>query len=63
MIYIFDSNSLIDLFRHYYPNRFPSLWTEFASLINAEKILNICKHFDISYLNLEGFMENEGWRF
>ncbi len=26
MIYVFDSSPLIDLFRYYYPDRFPSLW-------------------------------------
>lgn len=30
---------------------------------NAVKIPNICEHFKIPYLNLEGFMENEGWVF
>ena len=30
---------------------------------NAVKIPNICSHFDIPFLNLEGFMEKEGWVF
>jgi hypothetical protein len=30
---------------------------------NAVKIPNICKHFEIPYLDLEGFMEKEGWVF
>ena len=30
---------------------------------NGAKIPNICKHFGISYLNLEGFMEQEDWQF
>ena len=156
MIYVFDSNSLIDLFKHYYPSRFPSLWEKFNQLViseniisvrevsneitqkddrlsdwtkknkaifpisspaelrivtdifrtkhfqtnirkkeslqgkavadpfviakakcvddgcvvtqevfkkNASKIPNICLAFDVPYLNLEGFMENEGWEF
>lgn len=156
MIYVFDSNSLIDLFKHYYPSRFPSLWEKFDGLVlsenitsvrevaneitqrddrlsdwtksnktifpisspdelkivadifrknhfqanihkkerlqgkavadpfviakakivedgcvvtqetfkvNAAKIPNICRAFDVPYLNLEGFMEKEGWEF
>ncbi len=156
MIYVFDSNSLIDLFKHYYPSRFPSLWEKFDVLVltrnitsvrevsneitqsddrlsnwtknnkilfpisspnelrivadiyrnkhfqanirkkerlqgkavadpfviakakivedgcvvtqetlkdNAAKIPNICLAFDVPYLNLEGFMEKEGWEF
>jgi len=30
---------------------------------NAAKIPNICEHFKIPYLDLEGFMEEEGWLF
>jgi hypothetical protein len=30
---------------------------------NAVKIPNICEHFKIPYLDLEGFMETEGWEF
>jgi hypothetical protein len=30
---------------------------------NAVKIPNICEHFKIPYLDLEGFMEREGWVF
>jgi hypothetical protein len=30
---------------------------------NAAKIPNICDHFGIQYINLEGFMEREGWQF
>jgi hypothetical protein len=30
---------------------------------NAAKIPNICKHFKIDCINLEGFMEKEGWKF
>lgn len=156
MIYVFDSDSFIDLFKHYYPSRFPSLWEKFDALIlsgkvtsvrevsneltqwddrlsdwtknnktifpisspdelrivtdifrnnhfqanirlkerllgkavadpfviakakiiedgcvvtqetfkeNAAKIPNICLAFDVDYLNLEGFMEKEGWEF
>ena len=30
---------------------------------NAAKVPNICKHFGIPCLDLEGFMESEGWEF
>ncbi|HCH7474262.1 DUF4411 family protein [Pseudomonas aeruginosa] len=30
---------------------------------NAVKIPNICSHFKIPFLSLEGFMEKEGWVF
>ncbi len=30
---------------------------------NAVKIPNICEHFKIAYLDLERFMEKEGWVF
>lgn len=160
MIYVFDSDTLIDLFRHYYADRFPSLWESFDALVlkhrivsvrevknelagygdrlsvwvkdhgeifltptadelafvaeifkvphfqmlirkkerlqgkpvadpfviakaqalqgtlergcvvtqevkkpNAARIPNVCKHFGIACLNLEGFMENEKWSF
>lgn len=30
---------------------------------HAVKIPNICDHFEVPYLDLEGFMEKEGWVF
>ncbi len=30
---------------------------------NAAKIPNICKHFKIDCINLEGFMKKENWKF
>ncbi len=30
---------------------------------NAAKIPNICKHFEIRFTNLEGFMEKVDWIF
>lgn len=159
-IYGFDSGPLIDLFRHYYRERFPSLWQHFDEMVadgritstrevgneieghgdslakwleelaenrknvfvtptsaeleavrqifgvrhfqamirkrqllegrpvadpfviarakclnngcvvtaekhmpNAAKIPNVCKHFDVDWTDLEGFMEREQWRF
>lgn len=40
-MYVFDSNSLIDLFKHYYPDRFPTLWEKFDILISDGKFLSI----------------------
>jgi len=41
MIYVFDSNSLIDLFKHYYPSRFLSLWEKFNALVRTEHIVSV----------------------
>lgn len=30
---------------------------------DAARIPNICEHFKVPYLSLEGFMEKEGWEF
>jgi len=30
---------------------------------DASKIPNVCEHFDIECMNLEGFMERENWQF
>jgi hypothetical protein len=38
MIYVFDRGPLIDLFRHYYRRRFPSLWERFDSMVADERI-------------------------
>ena len=41
MKYIFDSNSLIDLFKHYYLDQFPSLWKKFDKLENDGQIISV----------------------
>ena len=41
MIYIFDSSPLINLFKHYYPARFPSLWESFYELVTEERIISV----------------------
>ena len=41
MIYVFDSSPLIDLFRHYYPDRFPSLWENFDALVSERSIISV----------------------
>lgn len=41
-IYVFDSGPLIDLFRHYYPSRFPSLWEHLRrSFRRSEALLTV----------------------
>ena len=41
MIYVFDSSPLIDLFRHMYPDRFPSLWVNFDALVSEHRIISV----------------------
>ncbi len=41
MIYIFDSGPLIDLFKHYYPDRFPSLWEKFKELVGSGRVISV----------------------
>jgi hypothetical protein len=38
-MYVFDTNSLSIVLKHYYPDRFPSLWEKFNKLIAEKKIL------------------------
>lgn len=40
-----------------------SLVTQETLKPNASKIPNVCDHFGIKHINLEGFMEREGWQF
>ncbi|HIJ70966.1 MAG TPA: DUF4411 family protein [Planctomycetes bacterium] len=46
MKYIFDSDSLINLFRHYYSGRFPTLWKKFDALVSEEKFLSVREVFN-----------------
>lgn len=41
MIYVFDSNTLIKIFHHYYPNQFPSFWEKFNDYITDGKIVSV----------------------
>jgi hypothetical protein len=41
MLYIFDSSSLINLFRHYYPKRFPTLWNYFENSLASGNIISV----------------------
>ena len=46
MNYVFDSGSLIDLFRHYYPERFPTLWEKFDDLVSGGKLISVREVFN-----------------
>ncbi|NOT82476.1 MAG: DUF4411 family protein [Gallionella sp.] len=37
--------------------------TEEQSKPNAAKIPNVCQHFNVPCINLEGFMQQQGWTF
>ena len=41
MKYVFDSDSLINLFRHYYPERFPTLWEKFNTLVREGELTSV----------------------
>jgi hypothetical protein len=41
MKYVFDSDSLINLFRHYYTERFPTLWEKFDALVSGGKFISV----------------------
>jgi len=41
MKYVFDSDSLINLFRHYYPERFPTLWEKFNILVSEGELTSV----------------------
>lgn len=40
-MYVFDSGPLIDLFNHYYPERFPSLWEKFDKLAQDGRLTSV----------------------
>ena len=46
MKYVFDSDSLINLFRHYYPERFPTLWEKFNALVSGGKLISVREVFN-----------------
>ena len=45
-IYVFDSGPLIDMFRHYYRERFPSLWKHFDQMIEDSRITSTREVFN-----------------
>ena len=40
-MFVFDSSPLIVLFRHFYPDRFPTLWENFSALISSGKAFSV----------------------
>ena len=46
MKYVFDSASLINLFKHYYPERFPTLWEKFDILVSEEELISVREVFN-----------------
>lgn len=46
MKYVFDSDSLIDLFKHYYPERFPTLWKKFDALVSEGELISVREVFN-----------------
>ena len=53
MIYVFDSNALIDLFKHFYRNRFPSLWEKFDWSVKEGEIISVREVFN----EIEGYSD------
>ncbi len=41
MIYVFDSSTLIHLFRYYYLQRFPTLWGKFDGMAKNSEIVSV----------------------
>ena len=39
-MFVFDTSIFIDLFKHYYPNRFPTLWENFNGLVQNGSIIS-----------------------
>lgn len=37
-IYVFDSGPFINLFNHYYPGRFPTLWGQFEDIVKEGRL-------------------------
>lgn len=46
MKYVFDSDSLINLFKHYYPERFPTLWEKFDALVSEGEFGSVREVFN-----------------
>ena len=41
MTYVLDSGPLIIMFRHYYPERFPSLWQRFDAMVETGELVSV----------------------
>ena len=46
MKYVFDSDSLINLFSHYYPERFPTLWEKYHVLVSEGELVSVREVFN-----------------
>lgn len=46
MIYVFDSNTLSQLFQNFYLSRFPSLWEKFDLSISDETIISVSEVYE-----------------
>lgn len=63
-MYVFDSSPLINLFKHYYPERFPSLWEKFyrlkaeGGIISVREVLNEIQSYGYSDRLVEWTKEN-----
>lgn len=45
-IYVFDAGPLIDLFKHYYRARFPTLWMRFDRMVERNRITSTREVFN-----------------
>ena len=52
-MYVFDTNSLIVIFNHFYLDRFPSFWTRFDEFISSGEIISVREVYNeiVSYAN------------
>lgn len=46
MKYVFDTNSFMELFEHFYESRFPTLWQYFNELISESRIISVREVFN-----------------
>ena len=46
MKYVFDSDSLVNLFKHYYPETFRTLWENFHALVSAGELISVREVFN-----------------
>lgn len=45
-VYVFDSNSLSAILKHYYPARFPSFWQKFNQKVTANEVCSVREVFN-----------------
>lgn len=58
-MYVFDTSPLVVLFKHYYPDLFPTLWKNFETLKQEEKIISVreCGNEIKSYADSDRLVE------